>query len=304
MYVRSSLLVAHHVNLIGLFGGLDDHLELLPQDPSRWYLTGLLVPTDAYKDQCYESNSPDEANLACPVHSVDGNQILERLATKRSCTTSLLPFKYPKQRNSCGLQLADLVARLIGRKCRNPDQDNRGYAIIKKKLLAMEGSYHDSVVKNLAKAVYDSSARQETAMKTLERTKRVTNAFAAYTQLLQRVFNEAATGAMQVDGFGLQPKPAKQLTPGGRALNALATIVFFDLACVMLCIARVGNDLRFLIHDSRREGEIEMPLFRRIFAVTCYLESCFGTSLPSLQYIVTTIKAPLSYCSITSVIRD
>jgi ribosomal protein S7 len=162
--------------------------------------------------------------------------------------------------------------------------------------VAKEASTHDSAVTNLAKAIDDSSARQETARKTLEQTKRVANASAAHTQVLRRVFNEAATGTIQVDGFGLQSKPAKQLTPGGRALSAIATVVSFDLACVMLSIAGVGNHPRFLIHDSPREGEMEMPLFKRIFDVACYLESCFGDALPSFQYIVTTTKAPPSYC--------
>lgn len=165
--------------------------------------------------------------------------------------------------------------------------------------VAKEASTYDSAVNNLAKAIDDSSAKQEAARKTLEHTKRVVNASAAYTQVLQRVFNESATGTIQVDGFGLQPKPAKQLTPGGRALSAMATVVSFDLACVMLSIAGVGNHLRFLIHDSPREGEMEMPLFKRIFDVACYLESCFGKSLPSFQYIVTTTKAPPSYCTET-----
>ena len=120
--------------------------------------------------------------------------------------------------------------------------------------IAKESSTHDYAVNNLAKAIDDSSAKQETARKTLEQTKRVANASAAYTQVLQRVFNEAATGSIQVDGFGLQSKPAKQLTPGGRALSAIATVVSFDLACVMLSIAGVGNHPRFLIHDSPREG--------------------------------------------------
>jgi hypothetical protein len=162
--------------------------------------------------------------------------------------------------------------------------------------VAKETATHDSAVTNLAKAIDDSSGKQEAVRKTLEHTKRVANASAAYTQVLQRVFNETATGTIQVDGFGLQPKPAKQLTPGGRALSAMANVVSFDLACVMLSIAGVGNHPRFLIHDSPREGEMEMPLFKRIFDVACYLESCFGISLPSFQYIITTTNVPPTYC--------
>ena len=38
-----------------------------------------------------------------------------------------------KQSNSCGLQLADLVARPVGRKLLRPDQDNRAWDILKSK---------------------------------------------------------------------------------------------------------------------------------------------------------------------------
>jgi hypothetical protein len=40
-----------------------------------------------------------------------------------------------KQANSGGLQLADLIARPIGRKVIKPDQENRAYEIIESKLV-------------------------------------------------------------------------------------------------------------------------------------------------------------------------
>ncbi|QDS93877.1 hypothetical protein FF011L_26530 [Roseimaritima multifibrata] len=160
-----------------------------------------------------------------------------------------------------------------------------------------ESASHNTAVADLAKAVDVSNARQETAREAMDHLQCVSQASVAYTQVLQRVFKESATGTIQVDGKGLQPKPAKELTPGGRALSAMATVVSFDLACVMASIAGIGNHPRFLIHDSPREGEMEMPLFKRIFDVACYLESCFGESPPSFQHIVTTTKAPPSYCT-------
>ncbi len=48
-----------------------------------------------------------------------------------------LPFDIifaDKKTNSCGLQLADLVARPLGRYVLNPKQDNRAYYIIEKKI--------------------------------------------------------------------------------------------------------------------------------------------------------------------------
>lgn len=159
-----------------------------------------------------------------------------------------------------------------------------------------ETSKLDQAVSDLAKAIEVSHEKQEAARSAMDHKQRVSDASAAYTQILQRVFNEDATGTIQVDGNGLQPKPAKTLTPGGRALSAMATVVSFDLACVMASIAGVGNHPRFLIHDSPREGEMEMPLFKRIFDVACYLEGVFNNQPPSFQYIVTTTKAPPSYC--------
>lgn len=86
-----------------------------------------------------------------------------------------------------------------------------------------------------------------------------------YTQVLQRIFGDAAKGTIQVDGDGLKPKPDKKLTPSGRALTAMATVVSFDLACLAASISGIGNHPGFLIHDSPREGETEMPLFNRLF---------------------------------------
>lgn len=44
-----------------------------------------------------------------------------------------------KQINSCGLQLADLVARPIGRKGMSPRQENRAFSILEKKLFQDDG---------------------------------------------------------------------------------------------------------------------------------------------------------------------
>ena len=65
------------------------------------------------------------------------------LEFRRVCDTEnpsgvALPFSIvlaSKQINSCGLQLADLVARPIGRKCLKPEQENRAYDILEQKLI-------------------------------------------------------------------------------------------------------------------------------------------------------------------------
>lgn len=61
-----------------------------------------------------------------------------RVCDEENPTGVSLPFSIVlanKQINSCGLQLADLVARPIGRKQLNPEQENRAYDILEAKFL-------------------------------------------------------------------------------------------------------------------------------------------------------------------------
>ena len=65
------------------------------------------------------------------------------LVFRRYCDQNNFPF-HPmfahKQNNSAGLQLADLVARPIGRHVMNPNQPNRAYDRLQKKLYQPKGS--------------------------------------------------------------------------------------------------------------------------------------------------------------------
>ena len=88
--VRENLLDALQVDLIGPSGPLGDPREVLPQAPSRWYLTGFLVPTDADEDQRFDPNSDDEVDQAPTVATVDENQTPEQAASKRSYLPSSL----------------------------------------------------------------------------------------------------------------------------------------------------------------------------------------------------------------------
>jgi hypothetical protein len=56
---------------------------VLPQSPSRWNLTGFLIPTDGEEDKNYDLNSDDEMNHAPTVATVDENQAPDQAASKR-----------------------------------------------------------------------------------------------------------------------------------------------------------------------------------------------------------------------------
>jgi hypothetical protein len=87
--LRSSLLDSLQVDLIGPSGTLGDHRELLPQTPSRWYLTGFPVPIDADEDPRYDSNSDDEVDQALAVAKVDEDQFSAQVTGNRSRLPSI-----------------------------------------------------------------------------------------------------------------------------------------------------------------------------------------------------------------------
>ena len=72
--VRRSLVEALRLDLIGPENGTDLEVELLPQAPSRWYLTGFLVPLGAGEAQRSDETANDEADspAAGGDASVDG----------------------------------------------------------------------------------------------------------------------------------------------------------------------------------------------------------------------------------------
>ena len=56
--VRAQLVAALQLDLVGPHDGIGDAAETLPQHPSRWYLTGFLVPFDAGESQANDEELP------------------------------------------------------------------------------------------------------------------------------------------------------------------------------------------------------------------------------------------------------
>jgi len=82
--VRMSIGAALQIDLIGPSGALGDHSEVLPQSPSRWYLTGFLVPTDAEEGQRCDPSSHDELDLAAEPAGVEDSAAPEKSSARRS----------------------------------------------------------------------------------------------------------------------------------------------------------------------------------------------------------------------------
>ncbi len=115
----------------------------------------------------------------------------------------------------------------------------------------------------------------------------------AYVQTLKEIFGPEASGGIKVDGNGLHPVPDRRLAPAGAALSVMTTVLAFDVSCLAASVYGLGNHPRFLMHDSPREGDMEGPLFRRLFEIVHELETQFDNPESiSFQYIVSTTSEP------------
>lgn len=88
--VRTDLVSSLILDLIGPTGPLGDHKEILPQTPSRWYLTGFLVPTDAGEEQRCDPTNQDELDQAAEPAGLDDDSTPEKTAARRSYLPSSL----------------------------------------------------------------------------------------------------------------------------------------------------------------------------------------------------------------------
>ncbi|PQO38864.1 hypothetical protein C5Y96_03050 [Blastopirellula marina] len=167
--------------------------------------------------------------------------------------------------------------------------------------VAKEALRLDALAKSVsqaAKKLKKADSDVENSLKTLEELRRkyhrkLRKFSSVYDQVLKEIFGPTATGDIQVDGNGLHPAPDKRLAPAGAAMSVMTTVLAFDVSCLAASVYGIGHHPRLLLHDSPREGDMEGPLFGRLFEIVEELESKFDSSHNvSFQYIVTTTSEP------------
>ena len=91
------------------------------------------------------------------------------------------------------------------------------------------------------------------------------------------------------DGNGLR---ASFELGGERSTAAIDSlkVVAFDLATVCMSMEGRTRLPAFLIHDSPREADLGLGIYRRLFRFVRALEDV--TARPSFQYVVTTTTSP------------
>ena len=89
--VRQSLIDALRLDLVGPDNEHAFAKELLPEPPTRWYLTGLLTPTDAPISQRFDETSPEEIDSAAEPGGLDDDNDPDKQAASTASRRSLLP---------------------------------------------------------------------------------------------------------------------------------------------------------------------------------------------------------------------
>ena len=84
LQVRAGLVDALQLDLIGPTAVLGNLEEVLPQLPSRWYLTGFLVPTDTKEAHRVDPASDDDMDQAAEPAGIDDDDAPDKSAARKS----------------------------------------------------------------------------------------------------------------------------------------------------------------------------------------------------------------------------
>src|SRR5229473_4504181 len=84
LQIRKQMTDALRLDLVGPEDGLGSPKEILPEPPSRWYLTGFIVPLDADDDQKADETSTEEVDEVTDGKGADDAAPPEPAAARRS----------------------------------------------------------------------------------------------------------------------------------------------------------------------------------------------------------------------------
>jgi len=139
----------------------------------------------------------------------------------------------------------------------------------------------------------DISRSNETLRKAREvQDQRVSQLSLAYAEVLRELLGQDVPGQIELDGWGVRPKPGIELKTNGQAMATLATVIGFDLACLRAATLGLTKLPRFFIHDSPKASDLESALYDRVYLPLLRLHSPEGDREPAFQYIITTTTIP------------
>lgn len=140
------------------------------------------------------------------------------------------------------------------------------------------------------KAIDASNKKQERAREQL--AKALGTLSRHFDGTLKELLGDDAGGTIEIDARFIFPRPNANVAASGAALGTSATVLGFDVACLIASVCGLGNHPRLVLHDSPREADMEELMYHRLFNLIAGVEGTFGARPPSFQYIVTTTTPP------------
>jgi hypothetical protein len=125
-----------------------------------------------------------------------------------------------------------------------------------------------------------------------KRHKSVVEAFGRiFDHFAQAMLGSAVKGSVEFSGKGLEPR-LDYHGPRDSAALKLTKLLAFDLAALTLGMtSSSAHHPRFLVHDSPREADLAVEIYRELFMAAHKLEvECGGEA--GFQYIITTTESP------------
>ena len=110
-----------------------------------------------------------------------------------------------------------------------------------------------------------------------------------FNAIIQATVGTGATGRIALDGNGIRASVELGGERSTAAIDSLK-VVAFDLATVCMSMEGRTRLPAFLVHDSPREADLGLGIYRRLFRFVRHLED-IGPQ-PLFQYIVTTTTSP------------
>lgn len=139
-----------------------------------------------------------------------------------------------------------------------------------------------SMLKQIESDIETSKARQDAAQKSVrERQTDLTEVFMSVCRYFK---GEQVDAELKFTRDEINAR----IGSGGGAYNALSSLSF-DLAALLARLNGIGEHPGFLIHDSPRESDMEVSLYRPVFQLAKQLED---KAPDSFQYIITTTESP------------
>lgn len=147
-------------------------------------------------------------------------------------------------------------------------------------------------IETLREEIETSREVQQTLRAALEdRRRRLSDRFES---ILQHLLGPKAGGEIRIDGHGIAPVVAASVAVGGEAMATSATVLGFDLACLLYRHDDAACIPGFLCHDSPREADMEAQIYYRLFHLLHEMERGAGPHGAGFQYIISTTSPPPS----------